>query len=58
MERICTEKVIVKHAENLSKSIKAEVQFGTPSNKCKGVGICRVSTLAFLPRQKFQLIGH
>ncbi len=26
--------------------LKAEVQFGSPSNKCKGVGICRVTTLS------------
>ncbi len=46
MERMCTRKVVVNYSKGLNKEIKAEVQFGAPSNKCKGVGICRVSTLA------------
>lgn len=46
MERIYTKKITSRQSEDLSKNIKAEVQFGAPSDKCKGVGICRVSTLA------------
>ncbi len=46
MKRLYTEEIIFKQSKDFSKNIKAEVQFGAPSNKCKGVGICRVSTLA------------
>ncbi|MEM9991463.1 MAG: hypothetical protein AAF738_06830, partial [Bacteroidota bacterium] len=32
--------------QDVSKTVKAEVQFGSPQKNCTGVGICRVAALS------------
>lgn len=45
-----------KRLPKLNQKIRAEVIFGSPRNKCSGVGICKVITISRTAR--FQIVRH